>query len=80
MTNGFVEEDFVKNNPKFLKIKWNGWDYTIGVIRDKDQLALWLQDDSLSIGDIIVEVKAIYKVGSKAVVPKCLRLITECRE
>ena len=48
--------------PRYVKFTFNGWD-TIGhQIEDRKELHTWLNDGSLTEGEIVYELKTKYKV------------------
>lgn len=42
--------------PKYVRIKWNEWDYIASFIEDDEELAIWLKDGSFVGGEIVFEL------------------------
>ena len=47
---------------KFVHVDFDGWHRNAHFIKDKKELELWLTDGSLQENDVLVEVKAVFKV------------------
>ena len=47
---------------RYLKIKWNGWNYVASPIESKKELRMWLDDGSLEEGDTIILIREIFRV------------------
>ena len=48
--------------PRYVLIKWNGWDNVASFIESRKELRAWLKDGSLEENDILYEIKTKFKV------------------
>ena len=68
-----MEPSEVKNT-KYVRVRWDGWNFVAYMINNETEFSEALKDDSIREGDVIFEVKGIsIAKGKKEIVLEAVK-------